>query len=183
MWTSRAALFACLALCALPPAAGAAERYIYTYDPASPPARRLTDTGLSFLFARGLLGGVRVQRVIQTGDIGAADVRLASEAALGRGGLKMALGNERPAGALYEILPAGEGTSFVHAVCPGADRAWLLIGRIDRFQDLELQAVGRSAKDAQAHLCANMAFTFRSDLRLPEQDTLPPPHLVGRGPE
>jgi hypothetical protein len=183
MWTQRAAQFACLALFALPPPAGASEQYIYTYDPASPPARRLTDTGLSFQFERGLLGAVRVQRIIQTGDIGAADLKPASEAALGRGGLKAALGNARPAGALYEILPRDEGKSFVHAVCPGADQAWLLIGRIDRFQNLAMQAVGRSATDAGAHLCSSMAFTFRSDLRLPDQDTVPPARLMGHGPD
>lgn len=183
MWTQRAALFACLALFAPPSAAGASERYIYTYDPVSPAARHLTDTGLSFLFERGLLGGVRVQRIIQTGDIGAADLKPAPEEALGRGGLKAALGDQRAAGELYEILPKDEGKSFVHAVCPGADRAWLLIGRIDRFRDLELQAIGRGAKDAQSHLCSTMAFSFKSDLRMPDQDIMPPARLIGHGPD
>jgi hypothetical protein len=182
MWTLRAAVVACLALVALPLTAGASERDIYTYDPASAAARQLTDTGLSFQFERGLLGAVRVQRIIQTGDIGAADLKPASEAVLGRGGLKTALGAQRPAGALYEILPKDEGISFVHAICPGADKAWLLIGRLERFRNLELQAVGRSAKDASAHVCSNMDFSFRSDLRLPDKDELPPPHLMGHGP-
>ncbi len=182
MWTSRAALFACLSVLAPPLTAAAVERDIYTYDPASAAAHRLTDTGLSFQFERGLLGGVRVRRIIQTGDIGAADLKPASDAGLGRGGLKAALGNQRAAGALYEILPKDEGISFVHAVCPGADRAWLVIGRLERFRNLELQAVGRGSKDASAHVCSSMDFTFRSDLRLPDQDEIPPPHLIGHGP-
>ncbi len=182
MWILRAAFFACLSAFALPAAAGAAERHIFTYDPASPAARKLTDTGLSFQFEKGLLGSVRVERIIQTGDIGAADLKPASEAALGPGGLRGALGEQRPAGALYEIRPSDEGKSFVHAVCPGADQAWLLIGRLDRFQNLELQAVGRGAADPHAHVCSSMDFSFRSDLRLPDQDQVPAARLMGRGP-
>ena len=170
MWTSRAVLVACLTCLSSPPMAQASERYIYTYDPASPTARTLTDTGLSFQFEKGLLGGVRVQRIIQTGEIGAADLKPASEADLGRGGLRAALGEERPVGPLYEILSKDEGKSFVHAVCPGAQRAWLLIGHLDRFQDLKVQAVGRGANDAAAHSCSSLNFSFRSDLRLPDQD-------------
>ncbi len=176
MWTSRAALIACLTFLASPPMAQAGDRFIFTYDPASPAARTLTDTGLSFQFEKGLLGGVRVQRIIQTGEIGSADLKPASEAELGGGGLRAALGDQRPVGPLYEILSKDEGMSFVHAVCPGAQRAWLLIGRLDRFQDLKLQAVGRGAKDTAAHACSSMNFSFRSDLRLPDQD-LPEAHL------
>jgi len=183
MWIQRAALFASLAALASPLTAGASERYIYTYDPASPTARTLTDTGLSFQFVRGLLGAVRVQRIIQTGDIGAADLKPASEEALGRGGLKAALGDQRPVGALYEILPKDEGRSFVHAVCPGSDRAWLVIGRLDRFQPLQLQAVGRRSSDPAAHVCSDMDFSFRSDLRLPDEDTVPAARLIGHGPD
>ena len=170
MWITRAALVAGLTCLVSPPMALASDRYIYTYDPASPAARTLTDTGLSFQFERGLLGGVRVQRIIQTGEIGSAELKPTSEAVLGRGGLRAALGDERPVGPLYEILSKDEGKSFVHAVCPGAQRAWLLIGRLDRFRDLKLQAVGRGANDASAHACSSMDFSFRSDLRLPDQD-------------
>ena len=75
--------------------AQAGDRFIFTYDPASPAARTLTDTGLSFQFEKGLLGGVRVQRIIQTGEIGSADLRPASEAELGSGGLRAVLGDQR----------------------------------------------------------------------------------------
>ena len=166
----RAAVAASLLLAVLPLKAAAGDVFIYSYDPISPSARTLTTTGLSFEFQRGVLGGVRVHKVIQTGDRGEADLKLASEAELGAGGVRAALGQERPAGPLYEILPAGDGKSFVHAVCPGADRAWLLIGKLDRFKDLELQAVGRRAGEAKAHACSNMAFGFKSDWRLPDQE-------------
>jgi hypothetical protein len=82
-----------LALIALPLAARAEGR-IYSYEPASDAARTLAETGLSFEFARTLLGGARVRRVIQTGDQGSAAVRLASESELGAGGLKTALAGQ-----------------------------------------------------------------------------------------
>jgi len=150
--------------------AWARHQYIYTYDPASPAAERLTDTGLAFQFERGLMGSVHVERIIQTGEFGAADLKLAPESDLGRGGLKAALGDKPAIGELYEILPKDEGISFVHAVCPGADRAWLLVGRIERFRPLELEAIGKGPRDAEAHVCSSMQFSFYSDLRLPGQE-------------
>jgi hypothetical protein len=163
----RKALLACLMSLVLPSAAGAAQEHIYAYDPASPSAKALTDTGLSFEFLKGLLGGIRVQRIIQTGEFGEASLKAASEADLGRGGLKAALGDVRPVGPIYEILPKEEGRSFIHAVCPGAERAWLLIGPLDRFRDLKVQAVGRKAGAASAYACPSLDFSFRSELRMP----------------
>jgi hypothetical protein len=178
MSIARAAVAACLMSLALPLSASGAAIHIYSYDPVSPAAKALTSTGLSFEFEQGFLGGVRVERVVQTGDRGSAELKPASEAALGRGGLKAALGETRPVGPLYEILPKDAGESFVHAVCPGSDQAWLLIGRLDRFKDLELQAVGRRAGEAGAHACSSLAFSFRSDWRMPDQE-VPEAHLFG----
>ncbi len=178
----RAALIAGFALASLSFSVRAAERYVYSYDPASAAAKALTDTGLSFEFEKGLVGGPRVRKIIQTGEFGSADLKPASEAELGRGGVSAALGHERPVGAIYEILPRDEGKSFIHAVCPGSDRAWLLIGRLDRFRDLTVQAVGRKAADPAAHACASLQFSFRSDLRLPGADVPDARLLRGRGP-
>jgi hypothetical protein len=168
-----------LALCALPLTAAAGEVFIYSYDPISPSAKTLTSTGLSFEFQRGLMGSERVRKVIQTGERGSADLKPAAESELGAGGLRAALGEVRPAGPLYEILPAGDGKSFVRAVCPGADRAWLLIGKLDRFKDLKLQAVGRRPGDTAAHACSDMAFGFKSDWRLPNNEP-PEAHIAPR---
>jgi hypothetical protein len=178
----RKALFACLMSLVLPSAASAKEQHIYAYDPSSPSAKALTDTGLSFEFERGLLGGIRIERIIQTGEFGEAQLKPVSEADLGRGGLRAALGAVRPVGPIYEILPKEEGRSFVHAVCPGAERAWLLIGRLDRFRDLTVQAVGRKAGQASAYACPTLDFNFRSELRMPGHDVpgaYIPPGLSG----
>ena len=170
MSTARGALGAFLMLSALPLTAAASEVHIYSYDPVSPAARTLTATGLSFEFERGLLGSVRIRKVIQTGDRGSAELKPAPESELGQGGVRAVLGETRAAGPLYEIVGKDEGKAFVHAVCPGSDRAWLLIGRLDRFKDLQLQAIGRRSGDKAAHACPSLAFSFRSDWRLPDQD-------------
>jgi hypothetical protein len=153
------------------PVQASAEEHIYSYDPVSASARTLTSTGLSFQFERGLLGGVHVERIIQTGDRGAAELRPAAESELGPGGLKAALGDQRPAGPLYEIRPEAEGRAFVHAVCPGAERAWLVIGPLERFGHLTIQAVGRDPGAAAARSCSTMDFSFYSDWRLPERES------------
>ena len=158
---------------ALPPAANAADQ-IYSYEPASPAARSLTQSGLSFVFERGLTGGARIRKVIQTGDQGEATLKGASDKDLGAGGLRAALGKEAPAGGLYEIDPAEDGAAFVNAVCPGAARAWLAIGALKRFRDLTMQTIGRDKDAPAARHCATLAFTFRNEWTLPEQR---PPHI------
>src|SRR5262252_11050226 len=130
------AAFTALVLCA--PRSARAEGHIYSYDPVSPAARTLAPTGLSFEFERHLMGGARVFRIIQTGERGAADVKPAPEV----DGMKAVLASAKASGDLYEILPDGDGKAFVQAVCPGAERAWLLIGPLERFRDLTVQAVG-----------------------------------------
>jgi hypothetical protein len=52
-------------------------------------------------------------------------------------------------------------------VCPGAERAWLLIGKLERFKDLTIQAVGRDKDAGGARLCASLAFSYRNDWTLP----------------
>ncbi len=164
----------CLAATVAAPAAAFADFHIYSYDPKSAASHALTQTGLSFQFEQRLFGGTRIERIMQTGDRGSADLKPASDNALGPGGLKAALGPEKPAGALYQISPNEDGQAFVSAVCPGAEKAWLVIGSMRRFDDLIVQAVGRDAGAKAARRCVTMEFSFRSDWRLPER---PPPRV------
>ncbi len=158
------------------PTGALAGQAIYSYEPASDAARVLTDTGLSFLFETHLFGGQTIKRVIQTGDIGSADLARASDQDLGPGGLKAVLGGKAAAGELYQIEPEHEGAAFVNAVCPGAKQAWLVIGPLKRFETLTIQGVGKDAGARSARLCSTMVFSFRSDWRLPERT---PPKVRG----
>ena len=171
--SARAAVFA-VAILAVPAAALAGE-HVYSYEASSPAARVLAPTGLSFVFEKHMLGGVRVERIIQTGERGSADVRPASGSDLGN--LRALLGAQ-PAGDLYEIEPRGDGRAFVEAICPGSERAWLVISPMERFRDLKVQAVGRSAKGAPRH-CVDLAFTFHSEWVLPPSREAPSPRYSG----
>jgi hypothetical protein len=162
---ARAAVF-CALIASIAPLQAQAEEHIFSYEAASPSARTLAPTGLSFVFTKSLMGAARVHRIIQTGERGEAEVRPSSESAIGGGGLKAALAGERPAGDLYEIEPSGDGKAFVQAICPGSERAWLVIGPIERFRDLDVQAVGRPAGEP-AKRCVSLKFAFRSEWKLP----------------
>jgi hypothetical protein len=163
------------------PMAAQADAHIYSYDASSPAARTLAPTGLSFEFNKPPLGSPVVTRIIQTGERGSAGLKPASDTALGPGGLKAALDREPAAGRLYEIEPEGDGSAFINAVCPGARRAWLVIGRLDRFKDLKVQAVGRDEGAAHARLCVTLELGFRNDWTLPQR-TPPKPRFERTGP-
>ena len=72
----------------------------------------------------------------------------------------------RPVGDLYEITPGGDGRAFIQAVCPGAERAWLVIGPLERFRDVKIQTVGKPP-GGSAHMCAELQFTYHSEWNLP----------------
>lgn len=169
------------ALGALGLMAGAARAgtLLYSYEAVDAPARALAETGLTFVFDKGVFGGARLRQVIQTGEFGSADVRPASEKDLGPGGLRAALGREAPVGSLYEIAPGKDGPAFVGAVCPGAARAWLVVGAFRRYGDLSVQTLGKDPGAAAARHCATLRFTYRSDWRLPPDREPPTPRPFG----
>ena len=171
---------AVLAVPLLAAGAARADEHIYSYDASSPPARALAQTGLSFQFERRPLGGVRLERIIQTGETGFADIRPASEGELGPGGLHAALGRQSPVGGLYAIKADGDGQAFVGAVCPGAEKAWLVIGPLRRFKDLPIQVVGMDAGARTARHCADLAFSFHSEWTLPPDRAAPKPLFADR---
>jgi hypothetical protein len=160
--------------------AARADEHIFSYDASSPPARALAETGLSFQFQKLPLGAVRLERIIQTGETGFADIRPSNDGELGPGGLRAALGGSAPVGALYEIKPDGDGQAFVGAVCPGAERAWLVIGPLRRFKDLPIQVVGRDAGAKAARHCADLVFSFHSEWSLPPDRAAPKPLFADR---
>ncbi len=164
---------ACCFFLAMPAAAYAGQE-IYSYEPVSTEAHALTETGLSFLFERGLMGSTHIRRLIQTGEKGQAELKPGSEKDLGPGGVKAVLGAEHEAGSLYEIQPQQDGAAFINAVCPGAQRAWLDIGPLSRFQDLAVQTMGRDKGAATARHCATLIFTWHNEWTLPQRR---PPRL------
>ena len=147
----------------------AAARRIFSYDSANPQTEQMTEAGLTFVFDK-TLSGQRVQRVIETHDVGQADLVHASDASLGPGGLTAVL----PAGAeerdLYEITNQDNGASLKRALCPGADRAFLAFGRLKPEEDLRIHAIGYDATARHAWLCMTLDYNFHGEWAL-----APPP--------
>jgi hypothetical protein len=168
-------------LAALAVSSARADEHIFVYDAASPAAEALAETGLSFQFEGRPLGGYRLERIIQTGERGSAELRFTSDRDLGPGGLKAALGKDAPVGGLYEIRSdTADGQAFVGAVCPGAERAWLVMGQLRRFKDLPIQIIGKDPGAASARHCGDLNFGFRSELAMPP-DREPPRQFVQVG--
>jgi hypothetical protein len=160
-----------LALACLTTAAGVAhaERKMYSYDPISPDAKRLTGAGLTVLFDKKLTG-TRVTKVLATGVPVQGRLIDGREKDLGPGGLKAMSGVDADA-ALYEIE---QGKIYIRAFCPGATRLWLSFSRLAMHRDLRVQAFGDDPKGGQSRLCGTLDFSFRGEWKLPSGN-LPDP--------
>jgi hypothetical protein len=171
-----------LALCALVPllVAGpaAAARHIYSYDSANPATTRMTDTGISLIFDKGVMG-VTVRRLMETQTIGAADLRPVSDSVLGRGGLDAAVGADAHERDLYEITEQADGKALRNVLCRGADHVYLAIGRIKLGQDLRLRALGHDPQTGKTRLCITLDYSFRGEWLLPPP-ILPQPDRADR---
>ncbi len=181
----RLALLIALAVGALSTAAHA-ERRMFSYDPISPDAKRLTGAGLTVLFEQGLLGSVKPIKVLATGVPAQGLLIRGKESDLGPKGLTGFEGVDTDA-TLYEIDPKAEqGKIYIRAFCPGATRLWLSFGSIATRRDLRLQAFGDTPNAAdgkdpaasargKARLCATLDFSWRGEWKLPGKTTAPDP--------
>jgi hypothetical protein len=151
----------------------AAGLVLYSYDSVTPITETMTESGVTLMLDKSLLH-VRVLSVVETLDIGKADLKPASEDDLGRGGLGAVLGREAQERDLYEIIPKGDGRALIGALCPGAARGWLVFGPIRQDRDLKVRAVGRDQTGGKARLCVTLDYAFHGVWGLPPVD-LPQP--------
>ena len=165
MW-GRAVLIG-LTATAMAATAAHAERKMYSYDPISPDAKRLTGAGLTVVFDKKLTG-TRVLKVLATGVPVQGRLVDGREKDLAPGGLKAMSGVDADA-ALYEIDPKFEqGKIYIRAFCPGATRLWLSFSRLAPQRDLRVQAFGDDPKGGPARVCGTLDFSFRGEWKLPK---------------
>lgn len=162
--TLRATALLLLAAAFAAPAAGYAATRVYSYDSASPATQAMTESGLTFVFEKSLLS-TRVLKLVETHDIGAADLQPAAESELGRGGLSALIGRA-PERDLYEITDQEDGKALKRALCH-APRAFLVFGPIRNGQPLRVYAVTYDAKTRQGKLCVTLDYAFHGEWALP----------------
>jgi hypothetical protein len=156
----------------------AAAKRIYSYDSANPLTEQMTEAGLTFVFNKSLMS-TRVLSILETHDVGAADLRPASQDVLGRGGLTALIGADAHERDLYEIVPKGDGRALVNALCPGADHAWLAFGPLRAEQPLRIRALGHDPRTGQTRLCITLDYDFHGEWAVAPPD-LPQPDRSDR---
>lgn len=177
----RLAAFATVvAACLCAAASVQAKERLFSYDPITPVTKTLAEGGFSFVFDDRTFGGQRVKRLLSTQAKAEAELRPASESELGAS-IDSLVGARVAERDLYEILPANEGAPLIRAACPGSDKAWLAFGKLDRIEDLRVQAFGRYADGGKVHHCATLDFSWRGEWKLPERQGSRRPDL-GRSP-
>jgi hypothetical protein len=170
-------LIACGITLALAGPAAAAKR-IYSYDSANPLTEQMTEAGLTFVFDKSFIS-TRVLKILETHDIGQADLKPASEGELGRRGLTALIGPNAHERALYEIEPKGDGRALSRALCPGADRVFLAFGPLTAEQPLRIHALGHDAKTGESRLCITLDYSFHGEWAIGPPD-LPQPDRTDR---
>ncbi|MBV9510796.1 MAG: hypothetical protein JO303_10995 [Caulobacteraceae bacterium] len=152
----------------LPATPASARRLIYSYDSEDPVTEQMTENGLTFVFDKSFMA-TRVLKIMETQDVGEAEVKLASEHDLG-GSLRDLAGDASRGHELYEITKAGNGAALVQALCPGAERGFLAIGALKPARELTVYALGRVQN--RVWLCVTLAYGFHGAWALPV--ALPP---------
>lgn len=155
--------------------AAQADTRMFSYDPISADAKRLTGAGVTILFKDGLLGASRPLKVLATGVPAQAMLKAARQKDLSPGGLSAMSGVDANA-ALYEVdASAAQGKIYLRAFCPGSTKLWLSFSPIAVRRDLRIQALGDDPKAAgQARLCGTLDFSYRGEWRLPDNRTPDP---------
>jgi hypothetical protein len=164
------------ALSPLAASAAWAETRMFSYDPISADAKRLTGAGVTILFSEGFLGATRPIKVLATGVPAEARLKDGRQKELGPGGLAAMDGVDADA-SLYEVdAKAAQGKIYVRAFCPGSTRLWLSFSTIALRRDLRIQAFGDNPKEqAKARLCGTLDFSYRGEWRLPKKQGGPDP--------
>jgi hypothetical protein len=148
-------------------AAGQAQaaQKIYSYVPADAATRARIDSGLTFVFDKGLIG-MRVKEVLATEAKARAALIPVGDKQLGA-----PLAKILPAGAgerdLYEVAGEDEGPAMVRAFCPGSTRGWLVFGPMRARRGLVVHALGDDPQTGAPHLCATLRFDFRGEWAIP----------------
>ena len=148
-------LFSALVLASAAAPAQADVRYL-AYDAADRVTQAMT-RGLTLEVERGLFGAVRLNGLYSTTSRGSARLDRG-----GPDGVRRTLPEGTEESDVYAIQPDGDGRGLSRALCPGADAAWLVAGRVRAARPLTMHAVGRWA-DGTFRPCVTLSYTWRGE--------------------
>jgi len=149
---------------ALAGSAGAAQR-VFSYDSANPTTEAMTEAGLTFVFDKTLFNE-RVLKLVETHDVGEADLKPANERALGPGGLSAVIGPGAPERQLYEITDQADGKALKRALCQ-SPHVWLAFGRLKANLPLRVHALAIDPLSGKTRLCITLDYAFHGEWALP----------------
>ena len=155
----RRILISALIVSAVAGPAAAEIRYL-AFDASDRITQALT-RGVTLEADRNLFGSISVRRIISTSARGAADIR--------RGGpeeVRRMLPEGAQEATVYTINTEGDGRGLSRALCPGADAAWLVTGRVRLARPLKMHAVGRWSDGTYRH-CVQLSYSWRGEWTSP----------------
>ena len=164
-WLSMRAVLALVCLATMAAAPARATQKIFSYDSSNATTEAMTEGGLTFVFDKTLLGQ-RVFKIVETHDIGEADLKPADDAVLGAGGLDALIGPHAAERQLYEITDQADGAALKRALCQST-RVWLALGRLKNGRPLRMHALALDPATGRARLCMTLDYEFHGEWALP----------------
>ena len=161
-----------LAFVSIPGSAMAETRYL-AFDASNRVTQALT-RGVTLEADRGLFGAISVRRIISTSNRGSADIRRG-----GPDGVRRALPDGSRETSVYTITPEGGGRGLSRALCPSAEEAWLVLGRVRLGRPLTLHAVGRWTDGTYRH-CVELSYDWRGEWAMPPAGSVDPDAAASR---
>lgn len=147
-------LIATLAGAAASPAV--ADTRFLSFDASDRPTQALT-RGVTLEVERGWFGATLVKNLFSSTSRGSARFE--------RGGpdqVRRVLPQGAADGGVYSILADGDGRALSRALCPGADEAFIVVGRVRAGHPLTIETVGRWA-DGQFRHCVSLNYSYRGE--------------------
>lgn len=117
--------------------------------------------GMTLEVERGLFGAVAVRNLFSSSSRGSATFSSGGPQAV-----REALPDGAKETRLYEIVQEGDGRGLVRALCPGSEKAWLVVGKVRAARPLTLQAVGVWPDGIYRH-CVQLNYDYRGEWAMP----------------
>lgn len=154
-------------LCAAVAAASQAQaaQKIYSYVPADAATKARIDSGLTFVFDKGLVG-MRIKEILATEAKARAALVPVGDKELGAP-LRTVLPEGASERDLYEVAAEDQGPAMVRAFCPGSTKGWLVFGPMRARRGLVVHALGDDPSAGGPRLCATLRFDFRGEWAIP----------------